>query len=71
MKHLGPEHSELLDHLARESGVALKPSAIQELLEYLDRVIEANRSLNLTRITSPEAAVRLHLLDSLLPLPGC
>ncbi len=42
---------------------------MSRLLEYLDRLIESNTLLNLTRITSPEAAVRLHLVDSLLALP--
>ncbi len=38
------------------------------LIRHLLLVIEKNRVVNLTRITSPEEAVRLHIVDSLLPL---
>lgn len=36
---------------------------------YLDAILEVNEHLNLTRITSPEDARRLHLEDSLTALP--
>lgn len=39
------------------------------LLEYLDALIEMNSQLNLTRIVDPSAAIRLHLVDSMLCLP--
>lgn len=38
------------------------------LVSYLELVIEKNKVLNLTRITTPHDAVTLHLVDSLLPL---
>ena len=37
------------------------------LVRYLAHVLEANRRVNLTRITSPREAVVKHLVDSLLP----
>lgn len=40
------------------------------LIHYLDCVLETNQSLNLTAITEPEEIVRLHVLDSLMVLPG-
>lgn len=46
-------------------NVAIPPQAQQ----YLDCVLEANKTMNLTRITSREDAVRLHLEDSLVGLP--
>lgn len=46
-------------------NVAIPPQAQQ----YLDCVLEANKTTNLTRITSREDAVRLHLEDSLVGLP--
>ena len=38
------------------------------LLRHLSLVIEKNRVVNLTRITSPQEALQLHVVDSLLPL---
>ena len=38
------------------------------LARHLDLVIERNRNINLTRITSPEEAAYLHVVDSLLLL---
>ena len=46
-------------------NVAIPPQAQQ----YLDCVLEVNKTTNLTRITSREDAVRLHLEDSLVGLP--
>ena len=41
----------------------------QELDRYLAAVLEANKALNLTRITNPEQARILHIEDSLSALP--
>ena len=40
-----------------------------EMRAYLDKVLEANKTTNLTRITSLEEAELLHLEDSLVGLP--
>lgn len=45
------------------------PSHLARMVSYLERVLEANRKVNLTSITEPAEAVELHLLDSLTALP--
>lgn len=55
--------SELSDY-----GISLEREKAEVLVSYLELVIEKNKTLNLTRITNPEEAVTLHLVDSLLPL---
>ncbi|NTW29207.1 MAG: 16S rRNA (guanine(527)-N(7))-methyltransferase RsmG [Coriobacteriia bacterium] len=39
------------------------------LAQHLALVLEANERLNLTRITTEEEALRLHIVDSLVPMP--
>lgn len=69
MKHLSQDHAELARRLLLEANLDPVALPLHRLLEYLDRVIEFNSRLNLTRIISPEDAVRLHIVDSLLALP--
>jgi 16S rRNA (guanine527-N7)-methyltransferase len=55
-------------------GHPLPDLAIDRLLAYRDLLLKWNRTYNLTAITSPQAAIALHLLDSLAILPwlaGC
>ncbi len=40
------------------------------LLQHLELVIDANKVMNLTRITNPSEAVTLHIVDSLTLLPS-
>ena len=40
----------------------------RQLLKHIELLIEINKNLNLTRITSVDDALVLHILDSLLPL---
>lgn len=49
-------------------GLEATDDQIGLLLRHLDLVITKNKVLNLTRITNPEEAVYLHVVDSLLPL---
>ena len=49
-------------------GVTVSQEQAQLLLKHLDLVIEKNKVMNLTRITNPDDAVVLHVVDSLLPL---
>lgn len=49
-------------------NVTKLPIETPQLDEYLERILEANQTTNLTRITSPEEARLLHLEDSLLGL---
>lgn len=61
----------LVDQLLSELssyGISLEREKAEVLVSYLELVIEKNKTLNLTRITNPEEAVTLHLVDSLLPL---
>ena len=47
-------------------GVIISDSEARDLLRHLDLVIEANKSVNLTRITSVRDGINLHIVDSLL-----
>ncbi|NPD30933.1 16S rRNA (guanine(527)-N(7))-methyltransferase RsmG [Eggerthellaceae bacterium zg-1084] len=52
------------------TGAGVIDDSHRELMErHLDLVIEANRHINLTRITSREEAQLLHIEDSLVGLP--
>ncbi len=51
---------------AEELGLCLEPEVVERLISFLDGVYVWNRSAGLTTIPRSEA-VRLHLLDSLLP----
>ena len=46
--------------------LSLSDEQIGLLLKHLDLVVEKNKVVNLTRITDPVSALRLHVLDSLL-----
>lgn len=64
-------HDALVDQLCEELLAYQIPcgrDAASTLVSYLELVIEKNKVLNLTRITTPRDAVTLHLVDSLLPL---
>ena len=47
-------------------GVTISDSEARDLLRHLELVIEANKSVNLTRITSVRDGINLHIVDSLL-----
>jgi len=47
-------------------GIKLSDEQAQLLVKHLQLVLKKNEQLNLTRITTPEEAVRLHIIDSLL-----
>lgn len=50
-------------------GVSIDGKLGQQLATYLDRLLETNRSFNLTAVTEPELAWHKHILDSLSLLP--
>ena len=54
-------------------GYGIESTELQrkQLLKHLELLIEINKTLNLTRITSIDDALVLHILDSLLPLRTC
>jgi 16S rRNA (guanine527-N7)-methyltransferase len=64
---MGPvedRHAALIRGAARFS-VQLAAEAADAMLAYLDRVLEVNRTLNLTAIRDPNEGLARHLLDSL------
>ena len=59
----------LWDELATRASVALTPPQRQRLDRYLHLLLEANQTMNLTRIEDRASAERLHVADSLTLLP--
>jgi 16S rRNA (guanine527-N7)-methyltransferase len=61
--------SETLENLLLQDvaalGLNLPSSASPALIRYLNMVLEANQTMNLTAITDPQEAVHKHLVDSL------
>jgi 16S rRNA (guanine527-N7)-methyltransferase len=70
VKHLTPNElqADLSTGLA-VLGVSVTKARRLKCIKYLSGVLHANNALNLTRISDPGNAVRLHLLDSLAALP--
>lgn len=64
---MGTHREQLVSELA-EYGIVITTEKADLLVSYLQLVIEKNKVVNLTRITDPEDAVTLHLVDPLLPL---
>lgn len=61
--------SENLQELLDGYGIAASADQIALLLCHLDLLEERNTTTNLTRVTSIDEAMVIHVLDSLLPLP--
>ncbi len=59
---------ELLKTGASELGIELSDHQLEQFDRYASVLVDANSRFNLTRITSPEAMVTDHILDSLLCL---
>jgi 16S rRNA (guanine527-N7)-methyltransferase len=68
VKHLTEANAVDFAAQLAEAGVPVDAPAQSMLLLFLDELITANQSINLTRITDPAYGVRLHLLDSLVAL---
>lgn len=69
MKHSVEADVELLISLCLQCGVTVPEGTAREMVRYLAAIVEMNRTINLTRIETMEAGIRLHLLDSLTALP--
>jgi 16S rRNA (guanine527-N7)-methyltransferase len=70
VKHPTPEDLRVeLRNGLNELGVTVTEADALRCVDYLLRVLRANKAVNLTRIADPRNAVRLHLLDSLAALP--
>jgi 16S rRNA (guanine527-N7)-methyltransferase len=50
-------------------GAALPATFLPQAERYVALLLEANRRMNLTRVTEPRDVARLHLLDALAALP--
>lgn len=57
-----------LDDLCDAAGLVLPAGTSSILVEHMLLVLAANTSMNLTRIVEPRAALRLHVVDSLMAL---
>ena len=69
VKHADQDSAILLAQLCEEAGVTVTPDQAEQAVTYLLAIIERNHQINLTRIDTLAAGIRLHLLDSLLALP--
>src|SRR5215212_2439778 len=69
MRVLLPPMNALWNDLAARAGVALSPAQHDLLSRYLDLLLAANATMNLTRITDRAAAELHHVADSLTLLP--
>ena len=61
----------VLNELLHNYGIDSTELQRKQLLRHIELLIEINERLNLTRITSIDDALILHILDSLLPLKVC
>lgn len=55
--------------LTTQAGIRLTAPQAEDLAAHLQLVLETNKAFNLTAIKKPIDAARLHVLDSLMPLP--
>jgi 16S rRNA (guanine527-N7)-methyltransferase len=70
VKHQNVEYgSELLLSLCAAMGLAITVPQAALLLRHLEWLLKTNGKLNLTSVTEPLDALRLHVLDSLSALP--
>ena len=65
-----PSYKEKLRELADSYQIELTDEQTESLLHHLDLMLHKNQVMNLTRITSVDDALVLHILDSLLLLPS-
>ena len=61
----------VLKELLLNYGINSTEIQRKQLLKHIELLTEINEKLNLTRITSVDDALVLHILDSLLPLKVC
>lgn len=71
VKSLYNSKENVLKELLLNYGIDSTELQRRQLLKHIELVIEINKNLNLTRITSVDDALVLHILDSLLPLKVC
>ena len=66
-----PVVSDIVEHGAKEYGLALPDSARAAFDAYYDHLTARGRDVNLTAITGTEDVARLHFLDSVALLNAC
>ena len=59
-----------LKDYAKSFGILVSDDQALRMLRHLDLLVEANQSVNLTRITEPQDAIIRHVVDSLLIIPS-
>lgn len=69
MKHQSERLDQQLEEQLRALGIELSAQERAAEIEYLLALLEVNERINLTRITEPSTALRLHVVDSLAALP--
>ncbi len=69
MKHSVSESESLLRDLCAEAGLRISAEKVTQMVAYLAGVVQKNESVNLTRIETMSAGLRLHLLDSIVVQP--
>lgn len=57
---------ELLIKILREYDIELTPGQTQQYAEYMERILEHNRHINLTSITDRDEFIKKHYADSIL-----
>ena len=57
---------EILKERSVSAGIALSSFQLQQFVKYYDYLVETNRVMNLTALTSPEDVAVKHFIDSLL-----
>ena len=70
-KSLYNSKENVLKELLLNYGINSTEYQRRQLLKHIELLTEINKKLNLTRITSIDDALVLHILDSLLPLKVC
>ena len=59
-----------LQGYAKSYGIQVSDDQALRMLRHLDLLAEANKLVNLTRITEPQDAIIRHIIDSLLLIPS-
>lgn len=54
-----------LVHLGNQFDIVINEKQGEKLIAYMDKLLEKNKFINLTRITDEDEFIQLHLLDSL------
>ena len=62
-------HKKTVEKWAIENGVTITPQQYEELAAFQKKVLDVNKSMNLTRITDPEEFAVKHFIDSMTLLP--